>query len=517
MLTAETILWPHQACALEEIPRRIDAGSRRLCLTSPTGGGKSKIICGLIAWAVERGWYAVLYTNRKLLIEQLAGVLEGHGIRFGVRASGHEDRRELPVQISSLPTEGVRTLKRQHWDVHGTGMGRRVLAVVDEAHLNKSDTAQQMLAAHYERGDSYVGVTATPMDLGHLYDELVVAGTPSELRKCGALVPAYHYGPDEPDLRGFKANVKTGEYSERDVRKAVMTKCVFGRVWEWYQKLNPERRPTILFGPGVPESVWFAERLCEQGVRAAHLDGNGIWLDGAYRRSSTEERQELLEAVRRGEVEVLCNRYVAREGLDLPEVSHLILATVMGSLQTYLQSAGRGLRACPGKDNLTIQDHGGHWHRHGSVNADRQWSLNLSAHVVNGLREERLREKREPEPIHCPHCGRIRSSGPVCPQCGHQSDKRSRVVIQTDGTLREHTGDIYKPRRVRLVNDTMAKWRTMYFRAKRSRNGMTFRQAEALFFVENHHYPPRDLPLMPRHDLDWFRPVAEVAAERLNS
>lgn len=517
MLATEVTPWPHQLYAVAEVPRRVLAGVRRLCLTTPTGGGKSWVACRLIEWALQQGWYAVLYTNRRLLIEQLAGVLTRHGIEFGVRAAGHDDNRTLPVQVSSLPTEHARVLTSGRWAIHGEGTSRRVLAIVDEAHLNKSDTAQRILDAHHGRGDAYVGLTATPIDLGHLYDELVVAGTPSELRACRALVPAHHYGPDEPDMKGFKANVKTGEFSEQDVRKAIMTKCVFGRVWEWYGVLNPERRPTILFGPGVPESIWFAERFAERGVRAAHIDGNGIWLDGAYRRCGTEERQAVLEMVRRGEVQVLCNRFVAREGLDLPEVSHLILATVMGSLQTYLQSAGRGLRFCLGKERLTIQDHGGHWHRHGSVNADRRWSLTLSDHVINGLRLERLREKREPEPIHCQKCGLIRASGPTCPHCGHQTDRRSRMVIQMDGTLREHSGDIYKPRRVQMRDNTLDRWKSMYFRARKSKTRMTFRQAEGLFFRENFYYPPRDLPLMPRNELDFFRPVADVPSESLVS
>lgn len=503
--------WPHQSRGVSETIAALLAGEQRICLTSPTGGGKSLMICQLIEWAIENNWYSILYTNRKLLIEQLSGVVEQHGIRFGVRAAGHEDNRERPVQISSLPTERSRVLKNQRWEAHGRG--QRVLALVDEAHLNSSDTAKQMLDKHVEGNGAYVGFTATPIDLGHLYTKLIVAGVPSELRACGALVPAYHYGPDEPDMRRFKQNVKTGEYSENQVRKAIMTKCIFGRVWEWWQKLNPEQRPSLLFGPGVAESIWFAEQFYARGIRSAHIDGKGIWLDGEYRQTGMDERKYILEAVRQGEIKVLCNRFVLREGLDLPEVSHLILATVMGSLQTYLQSCGRGLRKAEGKTLLTIQDHGGHWWRHGSVNLDRQWSLDQTENLIHGMRAERLREKQEPEPIRCAQCGMIRASGPKCPHCGFESQKRSRIVMQTDGTLKEHTGDIYRPRRVALRQNTQKLWETMYWRSRNAKR--TFRAAEALFFVENHYYPPRDLPFMPTHERDWFRPVNEVPQERL--
>jgi superfamily II DNA or RNA helicase len=499
---------------MHEVPRRIDAGERRICVTSPTGSGKTVTICDLIEWALDRRWEAILYTNRRLLIEQLRRVLRGRGFDFGVRAAGHAEELEQPVQVSSLPTERSRTINSTRWIIHGHG--GKLLAIVDEAHLNKSGTAQTILQRHYDAGHVYCGFTATPIDLAHLYDSLVIAGTPTQMRQCGALVSAYHYGPDEPDMHTFRQSTKTGEYVENDVRKAIMTPTIFGRVLGQFHQLNPERNPTILFGPGVNESIWFAEQFSAQGIRAAHIDGEGYWLDGEYRRTTDpEERHQLLEDLRAGGIKVLCNRYVAREGLDLPEVSHLILATVMGSLQTYLQSVGRGLRAAPGKDRCTIQDHGGHYWRHGSVNADREWHLNYTESLIAEARAERFRSKESAEPIRCPQCGLVRASGPRCPGCGHECSKRSRMVIQTDGTLREHVGDIFRPRVVKSKPDTSKLWETMYYRAKNSRTRMTFNQAQGLFVREHHYWPPHDLPLMPTTEFDWHLPVADVPRHRL--
>jgi hypothetical protein len=44
---------------------------------------------------------------------------------------------------------------------------------------------------------------------------------------------------------------------------------------------------------------------------------------------------------------------------------------------------------------------------------------------------------------------------------------------------------------------------------------MTFRQAEALFFIENHYHPPRTLKRMPTVEADWYASVASVPKERL--
>jgi hypothetical protein len=270
-----------------------------------------------------------------------------------------------------------------------------------------------------------------------------------------------------------------------------------------------------LFAPGVRESIWFAEQFVARGVPWAHLDGQGVWLDGQLVRTSQMVREEVIGRLKDGRLKGVSNRFVLREGIDIPEASHGIFATVMGGLQTYLQSGGRLLRASPGKEFATIQDHGGMWHRLGSLNADREWHLNVTEAAVIGVRLERLREKREPEPIHCPACDFIRPGGAVCPNCGHEAKRKSRMVVQMDGTLHEYTGDIYLPRVVRYCDDTVGKWTKAYFQAKNSKTCMSFNQARGWFFQQHGYHPPSDLPRMPVSEFDWFLPVADVPPSRL--
>ena len=507
--------WPNQVSGVTEVIGLAESGVRKIVLTSPTGGGKSVMQCDLIRWGVETLAGATLYTNRRLLLEQWAKkVLNPAGIDYGVRAAGVEPQLDKPVQIASIQTEHSRSVVRESRQLASGG-----LVVVDEVHLMNNPMAQRILGSHHERGATIVGVTATPIDLGDFYDSLVVAGTPSSLRACGALVPCFHKGANEIDMHGFKPSAKTGEYKEGDLHKAIVRPVVFANVLESYREWNKDEVPTILFGPDVAGSIWFAEEFTKAGIRAAHIDGEHCWIDGEFHPSTGPDgeklREQILKEVKVGSIKIVCNRFVLREGIDIPELSHAILATVMGSLQTYLQSCGRILRSCPGKTFATIQDHGGHWYRHGSVNADRQWDMNNTEAIIKAVREQRLREKKEPEPICCPRCRQLRLSGPTCPKCGFVTTKKSRIVIQTDGRLKEMTGDIFKPRRVAMQPNTISMWKQYYYRAKNSRNRMTFRQAEALFFLDNHYYPPRDLPLMPKDDLDWFRSVADVPHERL--
>lgn len=509
-------LWPHQSLGINETLAAIERGERHVLLTSPTGMGKSVMMTEIIDRLAGQDWRAVLYTNRKMLVEQLAKVLGQHGIEYGIRAAGYADQVRFPVQISSLPTERSRVLKTGEWSIHGGGH-KDTIAIVDEAHLHNNDTARQIFARHDAAGHVRLGVTATPLGLGDLYDVLIQAGTVSEGRQCGALVPCHHFAPTEPDMKAIRGWSPGQDYSENELRKVIQVKVLWGHVIEWYRKLNPDNKPTILFAPGVAESVWFAEQFHAAGIPAAHIDGEEVWINGEVYKSDRQARKDVLEASKDGSIKVLCNRFVLREGIDAPWLAHGIFATVFGSLQSYLQSGGRLLRACTGLESVTLQDHGGHWWRHGSLNQDRLWQLGWTGSIASGLREERLRAKQEREPFRCPECGLVLAK-PRC-LCGWvvpTSHKKSRPVIMINGELKEVRGDVFRRRAVMNRPDGPKKWKSMYFRSRTKTGNRTFRAAMALFAQENYwQWPDRNWPFMPRFEEDVFRLVADVAMDRL--
>lgn len=502
-------LWPHQARTISELTALLDGPPDSICVTAPTGAGKTRCMVEIIKWATDRAWRVALYTNRRLLTEQISSVLDDHGVNHGIRASEWQAILMRDVQVSSIQTEEARVYRSQKWSLHAAQ-----LVLVDEAHSQKSKVACKIISEHCERGARVVGWTATPLGLGHLYNRLLISATNSECRECGALLPCYTYGPDEPDMRHIKKQ-KTGEYAYQDVTRAIMTQTIFARVIEWYRQLNPDQRPTILFAPGVPESRWFVDQFAAEGIRAAHIDGEDVYCDGVASESTRLARDQILDQVRSGDIKIVCNRFVLREGLDIPELYMCILATVFGSVGSYLQSGGRLLRnhhSLPG--HVVLLDHGGSWHRHGSLNADRQWDLEQDAREVSALRDEFMRSGKDREPIVCPQCKLIRSAGRQCPQCGYEHPVKKRLVVQHDGSLKEMRGDIYRDRRRERRGDTVETWRRMFYRARKS--GMTFRQAEGLFWVENKYWPPRDLELMPGSEVDWIRKVQDVPMERLS-
>lgn len=510
-------LWPHQERGLSQVRSAIERGAQNICLTCPTGGGKSLMIFELIHGTTSD---VSLYTDRRMLLSQIAGGLDSESIEYGIRAAGHEPALLKRVQLSMMQTEGARSLSSDR-EVHSAS-----LVIIDEAHKMAGDTMVALDNEHLRLRPSRIkiGTTATPLGVGHFYDELIVAGTNSELRSCGALVPASHYGPDEPDTKWIgKVAVDGGECGITNARRNEYAHRVFGRVLEHIPLYNPGLRPMLLFAPGVEQSKWFAVTLTANGIPSAHIDGSEIWIDGETIEATDDNRAMLAERSKSGDIKCVCNRFVMREGINWPWLYHGIFATVFGSLTSYIQAGGRLLRNDPSlPGHVVIQDHGGNWHRHGSLNSDREWCLGYDDRIVQGIRKERMQQKKEPEPIVCPQCHACRLSGPECHQCGNRHVGRVRSVLQKDGSLREMRGDIYRePRRAerseRIERDWIARIRGIRKSRKDTVVGMTFAQAEVAFARDhNWQYPPRNLPEMPVNPADWFRPIQSVPRERLS-
>ena len=244
-------LWPHQAAGLDALWRAIDAGEKTLCVTSPTGGGKTTMISTRAERVLDQGKSLALFTNRRILTSQASGKLSDFGLDHGVLAAGHDPRKWARVQVCSLQTIGKRVFARQQAEREDAWELPNVDEVhIDEAHSNTAETALKVIKYYKSRGVPVIGWTATPVGLQGIYDKIIVAGKNSDLRRCGALVRCDVFAPTEPDMRGVRFN-SVGEYLQEGMRKRVMQCTVFGDVFDNWRRLNPDSRPTLMWAPGV--------------------------------------------------------------------------------------------------------------------------------------------------------------------------------------------------------------------------------------------------------------------------
>jgi superfamily II DNA or RNA helicase len=500
--------WTHQTFAVLEVARLVSMGVRRIVVTSPTGGGKTRIMQRIIEHFRRP---TLILTNRTMLMEQTALKLEEQGFDYDMRAAGYEATNFADVTVGMVQTIC------QRWERGQQELPQVDIVILDEAHNETGDRVCRLLKHYADLGAVVILITETPIGIGHMADELVVAGVTSDLRRCGALVPAITYAPDEPAADAFKSTVK-GVMQIKDEVKEVYMKAVIGRIIDYYHRLNPDQRPTIMFAPGVAESIWLTEQFNLEGIPSSHIDSDRIIINGEELPANRTNRERLHKASISGATKVVSNRFVLREGIDWGHLAHGVFACSFGSLKSYLQSGGRLLRAHPSLTEVTVQDHGGNFWRHDSLNADREWSLEDTDKSIQDAHDERMRSKSEPEPVVCPKCAKVRLPGTslACPSCGFMYRGKSRMVIQTDGRLTEVAGDIYKTRKINTAPDAHKKWVACVFRSQKS--GRTFAQARATYQHENYGtVPGPDFPLMPTMASDWAMPVKDVPKERLTA
>ena len=417
-----TTLWLHQTRGLAATYDAIRRGIRRILFTCPTGGGKSRCMIELILEHAQRGVAVAVFTHRRMLLEQISRVLGEHGIDHSIRCAGYDHDESKAVQLCSTASEFQRVFNSLRWSAFPAQ-----LLLIDEAHAQKGVMMTSIIQYSERHNATVIGFTATPTELGGHYDELIVAGVNSELRECGALVPCYTYAPDEPDLAFIKRVKVPGCDSEDgsakiDARRSLQyVQQVHARILSEWLRLCETRSHTICFAPDVPASLWLAQEFTKAGHRAAHIDSGQIWIDGESYKPEQDIRDSLVKQLDDGSLKILTNRFVLREGIDIPSIRHVLYATVVSSLSSYIQSGGRGLRAAPGKERCVIQDHGGNWWRHGSLNEDRVWQLDDEDRIITATRHRDMREGVRLEPVVCPDCHGVfypkPGSGFVCPRC----------------------------------------------------------------------------------------------------
>jgi len=546
-------LWPHQQYAIEQVNLNIARGIKHMCVCSPTGGGKSVIMQQLIAQiAGDQKLPVALYSPRKMLTDQLIGYCQKLHLPFGVRAAEYDHYRNdsALIQVCSALTEKSRVDSGKYDD-----LADAEVVFVDEAHMATNGVPRDIINRHVEKGSTIVEVTATPMGLhDHCDGNLIVAGTTSELRDCGALLPAIMYDHGEYEIKGLKAINADGEFSHKKITEAGYCKHIYASALREFRDKNPEMLPSLFCAPGVAESKWFVDQFNKDGITAGHIDGEDIYLNGKEYKKDFKAKEELIEMHRCGDVVALWNRFVLREGIDLPWVYYLGLCCPIGSLKSYIQVCGRALRNFRDYDHVVIADHGGNIARHGSCNADWDWDelWQLSQDQITERRKKKVHDGEEDPGISCSKCGKMYGGWVPetcscgndlrkiyqCPVCYHEHREwpkgnhctkchadmrkvRRKPVIQSDGSLKRVKDDRFQKKpETNLGAKTSKMWEQIYWGYTKHRIPKSFKQARAWFnklHMEKFGCrPPQDgLPFMPKDPIDWYRKVKDVPRKDL--
>lgn len=403
---------------------------------SPTGSGKT-IIQALVAdREMARGDSTAILTPRNEIFTQTAnwcGDISGYQNVSILRAKRPGERWNpvAPIHVVSWPTLIARARRSNFWfpDV------RRVL--VDECHLSMAPKILELLE-HYAPKARIDGYTATPArqtgkGLGRFFTEIKHVTSVRRLIADGWLAPCEYWGGATPDLTGIK--VVRGDYQNKPLSAAAVE--LVGDVVDNWLRLASQRH-TIVFAVDIAHCEALHDRFRELGVRSASL----------HVKKTPEQRAEIVEQFKSGQIQVLCNVSIASYGFDAPSVDCIVIARPTKSIVLHLQMIGRGMRPAvdlagdvikdpkdPNFKTCMVLDHAGNVTALGMADDLFRWRLDEGKKACENWTKNPESGEHEKREMTCENCQHIFSGQRICPKCGTEVPLSKRDVSVQEADL----------------------------------------------------------------------------------
>ena len=219
--------------------------------------------------------------------------------------------------------------------------------VVDEFHHAAARTYQKLLAHFSPR--FMLGLTATPdrtdqADILSLCDDnLVIQKDLFDSIKMSLLCPFHYFGIADTSVDYQAIPWRNGKFDPEklDTKLATVARANhILRVWKEKKQLK-----TLAFCASTRHSDFMAEFFRKNGVAAASVHSK-----------SAVRRNEALQMLRDGEIDVLFSVDLFNEGIDMPGIDTVLMIRPTESKILFLQQLGRGLRINVNKDYLVVLD-----------------------------------------------------------------------------------------------------------------------------------------------------------------
>jgi len=419
---AKKELRKHQSRAIYELRKAVADGYKRILLVAPTGSGKSVMFSKIIESATNKGNPVLFLVHKRELIFQASKHMDNEGVYHGVIMSG-----VVPTPMANVQLASIMTIHRRKKKTMFT-LPRAKVVIVDEAHRTGSNTYNELLDEYDDESKVLIGFTATPVrkngrGLGKQFEKMIVVTSVSELQELGFLCETEYMVPSIPDLSSI--DVRDGDYVEEQLQELMDDKTLVGNIVDHYVRYASGRK-AVVFASGIQHSIHLKDRFLVAGYRAAHIDAN----------TPQKERDEIHDKFERNELDIICNVNIYTEGVDMPDVSCVIIARPSRSLVFHLQSIGRGLRPKPDGGNCLIIDHAGNCLRMGWAETDFDWSLDEFETIYerSAANDDKPKEQNDTKYI-CSNCGTIFDHSPRCPKCGEPIERHGKKLEAAKGEL----------------------------------------------------------------------------------
>ena len=366
----------------EDMKERIEKAlrlHRSVMAQMPTGTGKTYLLTAVIDSFVsnnpmEKVW---IVAHRRELVSQIDET---------VRKFHSYSSSKTSSLLSSVKAMSIQWLMR-HYDEIEEKPG---MIVIDEAHHALAKTYKEM----WERFPKakFLGLTATPCRLNgkgftDLFDVLVQSWGVPEFISKGRLA-TYDFVSIKSDgvtqrlIDSLQKRGADGDYQNKEMDMLLNKKPSIERLYRSLEEYGKDRKG-IVYAINISHAQKITKLYQENGVRAIAIDS----------KTPATERQQDIEAFRKGDIQVLVNVDIFSEGFDCPDVEFVQLARPTLSLAKYLQMVGRGLRVAKGKKNCVIIDNVGLYRVFGLPSQVWNWNAMFEGKLKVGKRKETLKER----------------------------------------------------------------------------------------------------------------------------
>lgn len=366
----------------EDMKERIEKAlrlHRSVMAQMPTGTGKTYLLTAVIDSFVsnnpmEKVW---IVAHRKELVSQIDET---------VRKFHSYSASNASFLLSSVKAMSIQWLMR-HYDEIEEEPG---LIVIDEAHHALAKTYKEM----WERFPKakFLGLTATPCRLNgkgftDLFDVLVQSWGVPEFISKGRLA-TYDFVSIKSDgvtqrlIDSLQKRGADGDYQNKEMDMLLNKKPSIERLYRSLEEFGKDRKG-IVYAINISHAQKITKLYQEHGVKAIAIDS----------KTPATERQQDIEAFKKGDIQVLVNVDIFSEGFDCPDVEFVQLARPTLSLAKYLQMVGRGLRVAKGKKNCVIIDNVGLYRVFGLPSQVWNWNAMFEGKLKVGKKKETAKER----------------------------------------------------------------------------------------------------------------------------
>lgn len=366
----------------EDMKERIEKAlrlHRSVMAQMPTGTGKTYLLTAVIDSFVsnnpmEKVW---IVAHRRELVSQIDET---------VRKFHSYSASNTSTLLSSVKAMSIQWLMR-HYDEIEEEPG---MIVIDEAHHALAKTYKEM----WERFPKakFLGLTATPCRLNgkgftDLFDVLVQSWDIPEFISKGRLA-TYDFVSIKSDgmtqrlIDSLQKRGADGDYQNKEMDMLLNKKPSIERLYRSLEEYGKDRKG-IVYAINISHAQKITKLYQENGVKAIAIDS----------KTPAAERQQDIEAFKKGDIQVLVNVDIFSEGFDCPDVEFVQLARPTLSLAKYLQMVGRGLRVAKGKKNCVIIDNVGLYRVFGLPSQVWNWKATFEGKLKYGRKKETSQEK----------------------------------------------------------------------------------------------------------------------------